>query len=101
MLYPQALGAYHHKIIVEAEEKLLQPIEITYAAIDFAFRIENEKQEPVKTIDFESLMRGTRKQITLYAHNNSPNEVDLKSKIKIGKNLKAESTLQSPQELGI
>lgn len=46
-------------------------------------------------------MRGTKKQITLYAHNNSPNEVDLKSKIKIGKNLKAESTLQSPQELGI
>lgn len=39
VLYPQALGAYHHKIIVEAEERLLQPIEITYAAIDFAFRI--------------------------------------------------------------
>jgi hypothetical protein len=101
VLYPQTLGAYHHKLVVEADERLLQPVEITYAAIDFAFRIENEKQEAVKAVDFGTMLRGTRKQIALYAHNNSPNEVDLKSKIKIGKNLKAESTLQSPQELGI
>jgi hypothetical protein len=39
--------------------------------------------------------------MSVFAHNNSPNEVELKSKIKIGKTLRAESTLQSPQELGV
>jgi hypothetical protein len=41
IIYPQTLGAYHHKIVVEFEDKLMQPLEITYSAIDYIFRIEN------------------------------------------------------------
>lgn len=55
----------------------------------------------MKQLDFGPLLRGASKEISVYAHNNSPVEVELKGKIKIGKSLRAESTLQSPQELGV
>lgn len=55
----------------------------------------------MKKIDFGNLLRGSKRELTFYAHNKSPNEIELKAKVKIGNSLRAESTLQSPEELGI
>ncbi len=51
-------------------------------------------------MDFGYLYFGSKKMVTMWAVNNTPNTVEMKGKIRVGRNNPLESTFQSPQEFG-
>ena len=74
---------------------------MVYAAINSSCRIEDSYGNSVRELDFGTLLKGVKKEQNLWVRNTGPREIELKLKIKIGKNVRAESSLQSPHELGI
>lgn len=78
----------------------LDPISIIYTAYEYNYSITDEMGNKVSEVDFGYLYFGSKKMVTMWAVNNTPNTVEMKGKIRIGRNNPLESTFQSPQEFG-
>ena len=76
-------------------------MEVVYVAVKSHYWIEDANSSTVRQVDFGTLIKGVKKEHVLYARNSGPREVEVRVKVKIGKSLRTESALQSPQELGI
>ncbi len=72
-----------------------------YTTYDYNYSITDEHGNKMSEVDFGYLYFGSKKTLTMYAVNNTPNTVEMKGKIRIGKNNPLESAFQSPQEFGL
>ena len=75
----------------------LDPIEIVYTTYEYNYSVTDEKGNKLTEVDFGYLYFGSKNMVTLYAVNNTPNTVEMKGKIRIGRNNPLDSTFQSPQ----
>lgn len=98
---PTIVGTYHHKILVQVNNVAIDPIEVIYSTYDYNYCIVDDNGAKISELDFGYMYFGSKKQVTLYAVNNTPNSVEMKGKVRIGyRNNPLEATFQSPQEFG-
>ena len=75
---------YRHRLLVEANDSISNPINVVYSSIEFRFYLTSEDGKKISELDFGQIYFGAKKVLNLLAINNTPNTVSVKSKIRLG-----------------
>lgn len=100
MVIPSVNGTYRHKVLVEINDKMGEPINIIYSSTEFKLFLANDEGKAISDLDIGQCYYGQKKIVNAIVVNNTPENINIKSKIRLGWKFN-ESALQSPQELGI